>query len=314
MVAAHPGRDGPGRLDARRPRRCRPPARCRAPTAVAPAVGCGEQGPGVGLEAALLGSGRRPGGAGPAGCGCPRRAEVRRESSAHPIRRPASRRTCRAARRRCARSRGGRSPERVGDEGHHIEGAQRGGGRPRGGAGRSARPRCRARARAASATTWGRPARVKHRAVVVRVTVQVEQDGGGGVGRAGRCTRVVAALRDVDHALHQLERHPSSVTRRGPGAERHGPRGPCSEAPRRRGTEPLVGTRGSLGPESVSVRWCVSAPESAVGGGCRPGPCRRARWQRHQWAAEVTACDRRRRRRMRRRSRSEAPPQTPWSM
>ena len=55
-------------------------------------------------------TGRRPGGAGPAGCGRPRRPEVRRESSAHPVRRPASRRTRRAASRAAARSCGGRSP------------------------------------------------------------------------------------------------------------------------------------------------------------------------------------------------------------
>ena len=117
----------------------------------------------------------------------------------------------------------------VGDEGHDVERTQpgvdalvaaqvdqvdRGPGQRSGGLGHDV----------------GRPGQGEDRTVVVGVTVEVDQGRGGGLGEPAE-HRVVPAFRDIGHALHELDRHHSSVTLRRHGAGRRGPRGPLG-APR----------------------------------------------------------------------------------
>ena len=186
-----------------------------------------------------------------------------------------------------------------------------GGGRPRGGAGRSGRPRPGpARGRRRPRLRAGRPG-WSTELVVVGIAVQVHQGGGGGVSQLAQ-DGLVPALRDVYHALHQFHPHCSSVACIRPPRGRRGPRGPRSE-PRGPGNS-RSGPRGHVLSGSGRVGTGRAFGDGSARPASEPGRSGAPRSAGGQWADEVTACERRRRRRMRRRSRSEAPPQTPWSM
>ena len=118
--------------------------------------------------------------------------------------------------------------------------------------------------------------------VVVRVAMQVEEGRAGTGGQRGE-NGLVAALAHVDDALE-------AARARGHGRQRAST-GDAARPTRLKGRK-----RKRKGREAVDR-----------GGG------RLSRAARRGYLA-ATAWERRRRRRMRRRSRSDAPPQTPWSM
>ena len=238
----------------------------------------GRAGTEVGLEAALLGRGEG------------QAAQVRQAAGA-----PAVQRSVEKARHiqfggqpvgeRVAQLEGGREvvwwpfARHVGDEGHHVERTEpgvdalvaaqvdqvdRGAGQRAGGLGHDVGP----------------AGQGEDRTVVVGVTVEVDQGGGGGLGEPAE-HRVVPAFGDIGHALHEVDRHRSSVTpapRCGTPRASGSPRSPEARgiADQDRGTMVLIGSEPAgarRGFERTPAR-AEEGPEkrrSVRGGGHRVG-------------------------------------------